>query len=62
MSDFLGSGAFTWFDLIVVTIMVISGLMALARGFIREIASIFAFQSYIAEGISIQIANSLRSY
>ena len=43
MSDFLGSGAFTWFDLIVVTIMVISGLMALARGFIREIASIFAF-------------------
>ena len=43
MNDLLNSGPFTAFDGIVVLILLVSGLMALARGFIRELASIAAF-------------------
>jgi membrane protein required for colicin V production len=43
MNDLLSNGPFTAFDLIVVLLLLVSGLMALARGFIRELASIAAF-------------------
>ena len=43
MTDFLNAGPFTAFDMIVAALMVFSGLMAFARGFIRELASILAF-------------------
>ncbi|MAT34179.1 MAG: hypothetical protein CMK06_03380 [Ponticaulis sp.] len=43
MTEFIESGGFTLFDAIVALLMVFSGLMALARGFIRELASVAAF-------------------
>lgn len=43
MSELLSSGTFTAFDAIVAILMVFSGLIAFARGFIREVASIAAF-------------------
>ena len=43
MSELLNSVNLTLFDAIVALLMVVSALMALARGFIRELASILAF-------------------
>ena len=43
MSEFLANANLTWFDLIVAALMVLSGFMAFARGFIRELASVLAF-------------------
>lgn len=43
MSEIIDSGMFTLFDAIVALLMIFSGLMAFARGFIREVASMAAF-------------------
>lgn len=43
MNDLLSPGPFTLFDVITVVLMLFSGLMAFARGFLREVASIVAF-------------------
>ncbi len=43
MSELLNSLNMTMFDVIVILLTVVSALMALARGFIREVASILAF-------------------
>ncbi len=43
MSDLLSGGPFTAFDMIVALMVLISALMAFARGFIRELASVAAF-------------------
>ncbi|MAI91942.1 CvpA family protein [Ponticaulis sp.] len=51
MGDFLSSATFTLFDGIVLALMLVSGLMALARGFIRELASILAFVIALAAAI-----------
>ncbi|MAK60847.1 MAG: CvpA family protein [Ponticaulis sp.] len=51
MSEFLSSNAFTAFDAVVAVLMVFSGLMAFARGFIREVASIAAFIAAIIAAI-----------
>ena len=47
MSEVIDSGMFTVFDAIVVLLMLFSGLMAFARGFIREVASMAAFAGAI---------------
>ncbi len=43
MTDFFSQGAFTPFDAIVVVLVLFSGLMAFARGFVREVTSVAAF-------------------
>lgn len=48
MNDLLTNGPFTPFDILVAVLVLASGLMALARGFLREIASTLAFGAAIA--------------
>ncbi len=48
MNDLLSGGPFTAFDLIVFALVLVSALMAFARGFIRELASVIAFLAAIA--------------
>lgn len=43
MNDLLTSGPFTVFDYVALALILISGLIALARGFLRELASSLAF-------------------
>ena len=43
---------FTWFDLTVAGLMLISGLLALMRGFTREITSMVAWGAAIAAAIA----------
>ncbi|MAP95011.1 MAG: hypothetical protein CMK07_08685 [Ponticaulis sp.] len=64
MSDLLGSETFTLFDAIVALLMVFSGLMALARGFIRELASVLAFAVAITAAFFayIHLGPLLREY
>lgn len=47
MTDTL-AGTLTAFDAVAITLVIISGLMGLARGFIRELATLIAFVAAIA--------------
>lgn len=51
MNDLLNGGPFTAFDYIVAALILTSGLMALARGFLREVASTLAFSLAIGAGL-----------
>jgi len=42
------SAPLTAFDAVAITVIIVSGLMALARGFMRELASLFAFVAAVA--------------
>lgn len=48
MNDLLNGGPFTFFDLIVAALILVSSIMALARGFLRELASTAAFLLSVA--------------
>jgi len=43
MDEFLGNLPVTWLDLVVMAVLVLSGLLAYVRGFVREILSIGAW-------------------
>lgn len=52
MDSLLNSGSFTVLDLLVAALVLISSLMAIARGFLREVASLIAFLLAVFAGLA----------